>query len=193
LAKGRASYLSFGTTVFFLKTVQEEPFAFLDDGVALGLEFFTDCPAAAGVLRVGLAILLSVRQYGVMRLRPCRDYSSAAWAAIHEKIPVVIRQTKSVWCILDRAVRSALMVVSLPLGTFFISESTSIGVGITNQPSPNFLENLPSLGQAGGMFLLSIQQKKLDCKLLTIWLTPDFFCISLCAWIILLVQFLTTS
>jgi len=36
------------------------------------------------------------------------------------------------------------MVVSLPLGTFFISESTSVGAGMTNRPSPNFLENLPS-------------------------------------------------
>ena len=36
------------------------------------------------------------------------------------------------------------MVVSLPLGTFFISASTSSGAGMTNRPSPNFFENLPS-------------------------------------------------
>ena len=73
--------------------------------------------------------LLSVRQYGVMRLRPCCANSSAAYAAIHEKIPVVIGQVKSVLCFFASAVRSSLMVVSLPLGTFFISASTSSGAG----------------------------------------------------------------
>ena len=44
--------------------------------------------------------LLSVLQYGVMRLRPWWAISSAAWAAIHEKMPVVIGQAKSVLCFL---------------------------------------------------------------------------------------------
>ena len=88
--------------------------------------------------------LLSVRQCGVMRLRPCCANSPAAYAAIHEKMPVVIGQVKSVLCFSASAVRSLLMVVSLPFGTFFISASTSSGAGITKPPSPNFLENLPS-------------------------------------------------
>ena len=87
---------------------------------------------------------LSVRQYGVMRLRPCCANSSAACAAIHGKMPVVIGQVKSVRCFFTSAVLSSLMLVSLPLGTFFISESTSSGEGMMNLPSPNFFENLLS-------------------------------------------------
>jgi len=60
-------------------------------------------------------------------------------------MPVVIGQAKSVLCFLASAVRSSLMVVSLPLGTFLISASTSSGAGMTNRPSPNFLENLSLL------------------------------------------------
>ena len=48
--------------------------------------------------------LLSVRQYGVMRLRPCCANSTAAYAAIHEKMPVVIGQVKSVLCFFASAV-----------------------------------------------------------------------------------------
>ena len=88
--------------------------------------------------------LLSVRHYGVMRLRPCCANSTAAYAAIQEKMPVLIGQVKSVFCFFASAVRSSLMEVSLPFGTFFISASTSSGAGITKPPSPSFVKSLGS-------------------------------------------------
>ena len=112
--------------------------------MALGFEFFADGLDATGVLRVDLPVALELAPVGVMRLRPCCANSSAAYAAIHEKIPVVIGQVKSVLCFFASAGRGSLMVVSLPLGTFFISASTSSGAGMTNLPSPNFLGNLLS-------------------------------------------------
>jgi len=112
--------------------------------VARGFEFSTDALDAAGVLRVNLSVALERAPVRGMRLRPCCANSSAACAAIHEKMPVVIGQMKSVRCFFASAVLSSFMLVSLPLGTFFISESTSSGEGMTNLPSPNFLENLLS-------------------------------------------------
>ena len=103
--------------------------------------------------------LLSVRQYGVIRLRPCRAISSAALAAIHEKMPVVIGQAKSVLCFLANAVRSSLMMVSLPLGTFLISASTSSGARMTNRPSP----------------LSPYLDKSLESQSLAVQLTPILF------------------
>ena len=60
------------------------------------------------------------------------------------------------------------MVVSLPLGTFFINASTSIGAGMSKRPSPNFLENLPSpLSPYLGKFL--------ESRSLAVQLTLTFF------------------
>ena len=78
----------------FFKILHEEAFGLLDHRVALGFEFFADGLDAAWVLRVDLPVALERAPLGVMRLRPCCANSSAAYAATHEKIPVVIGQVK---------------------------------------------------------------------------------------------------
>src|SRR5208282_1926778 len=94
--------------------------------------------------------VLSVRQKGVMRLAPAASASAAACAAIHEKIPVVMGQAKSVLCFLASALRSSLIVTTRPLGTCFISASTSRGAGMTNVPVPQRLVILPVTLQTFG-------------------------------------------
>src|SRR5437764_13141399 len=53
-------------------------------------------------------------------------------------MPVVIGQAVLALCFLASVWRIWLIVISLPLGTFFISESTSVGAGTTNVPVPMF-------------------------------------------------------
>src|SRR5207237_965115 len=67
--------------------------------------------------------VLSVRQYGVMRLAPAASASAAAWAAIQAKIPVVIGQAIVAPCFAARVLRISSMVMSFPLGTRLMSGS----------------------------------------------------------------------
>src|SRR5215813_7400552 len=82
---------------------------------------------------------LTTRQYGVTVFFPFRRSSSAASAAIRMKIPVVSGQVTST--LLSRARRDLIAetVTSLPRCVFRISESTSIGFGISIVPGPSLL------------------------------------------------------
>src|ERR1017187_5111177 len=97
-----------------------------------------------------------------MRLAPSATASAAAWAAIHEKMPVVIGQAKSVLCLLASALRSSLMVTTRPLGTCFIKASTSSGAGMTNVPVPQRLDNLQVTLQTLGRPLSSASFSRQD-------------------------------
>ena len=129
---------------FFLKILHKESFAFLDDRVPLCLELLPDGLDAAGVFRVDLSVALEcapvrgdafaplLRQFVRSVGGDPRENAGRNWAG---KVRLVFAGERSA---------KLVVVVSLPLGTFFISASTSSGAGMTNRPSPNFFENLPS-------------------------------------------------
>src|SRR5262249_56732865 len=76
-------------------------------------------------------------QYGVMRLLPLRLSSSAASAAIRTKIPVVIGHATFAFESLASLDLICDCVISFPFGTVRITESTSMGAGISIVPVPN--------------------------------------------------------
>src|SRR5579871_5551573 len=85
-----------------------------------------------------------------MLVSPSAVDSSAAWAAIHAKIPVVIGQPIVAPCFLARRVRMSLIVMTLPRGTRFMMASTSRGEGMTTVPVPQRCDILPSMGTTRG-------------------------------------------
>ena len=91
--------------------------------MAFGLEFASD-RLAAGLNWVDFAVdlkrILPAALPGLLLFGEGVD---------PRKIPVLIGQAKLVSFFLESAVRGKLMVVSLPLGTFFISASTSMWGG----------------------------------------------------------------
>ena len=94
-------------------------FGLLGHRLALGFEFSADGLDAAGVLRNDLPVALERAPLRGDAFATLLRQLDRAYAAIHEKMPVVIGQVKSVLCFFASAVRSSLMVVSLPFGTFF--------------------------------------------------------------------------
>src|SRR6266567_4561732 len=97
-----------------------------------------------------------------MRLAPSASASAAAWAAIHEKMPVVMGQANVTLCLAASAARSSLMVTRRPFGTVFISSSTSTGAGMTIVPSPQRLLILPETSPTFGNPLLSTSFSRHD-------------------------------
>jgi hypothetical protein len=65
----------------------------------------------------------------VILFAPSASASAAAWATIQEKIPVVSGQANVTLCFAANTARSSLIVTTRPLGTCFISASTSNGAG----------------------------------------------------------------
>lgn len=72
-----------------------------------------------------------------MSVSPFCFRSSAAWAAIQAKMPVVMGQPMVALCFLARAARISLIVPSFPAGILLIISSTSMGAGITTVPVPH--------------------------------------------------------
>src|SRR5215472_14006895 len=97
-----------------------------------------------------------------MRLAPSSSASAAACAAIHAKIPVVIGQAKLALWLVASAARNSLIVTSLPLGTCFISASTSSGDGMTIFPRPQRFAILPVAAPTLGRPLLSASFSRQD-------------------------------
>src|SRR5215469_34673 len=99
-----------------------------------------------------------------MRFAPLASASSAACAAIQEKIPVVIGQANVALCLVANATRSSLMVASFHLGTCFINASTSSGAGTTIVPSPQRRLILPVTWLTCGKPLLSASFSRHDFR-----------------------------
>src|SRR4030095_3089283 len=95
----------------------------------------------------------SVRQYGVISASPALAASSAAYAAIQAKIPVVIGHAIVVPCLAASAASRFSIVVNFPRGTLRIRASTSCGAGITIVPLPKRAAYLPSSLMTFGRFL----------------------------------------
>jgi hypothetical protein len=103
-----------------------------------------------------------VRHHGVKRFFPSAAASSAAWAAIYAKMPVVIGQAIVARCLRASRLRISSMVITLPRGTRRMIRSTSIGAAMTNVPSPQLLRMEPVMGLTRGKPLLS---RSFSCQL----------------------------
>src|SRR5215472_11527137 len=104
-----------------------------------------------------------------MRLLPPASASSAACAAIQEKIPVVIGQANVALCLAANAARSSFMVASFPFGTCFINASTSSGAGMTIVPSPQRQLILPVTRLTRGKPLSSASFSRHDFRAVMDW------------------------
>src|SRR5215472_6591682 len=99
-----------------------------------------------------------------MFLEPSAAASSAAFAAIQAKMPVVMGQPIVARCLFAREERIWLIVVRRPGGTRFISQSTSFGEGITTVPLPQRTLILGVIGSTRGNPLLSASFSRHDLR-----------------------------
>jgi hypothetical protein len=95
---------------------------------------------------------------------PSAASSSAAWAAIQAKMPVVIGQQTFTPCFAASSLRMSVMVMSLPWGMRFMIASTSSGAGMTIVPRPQRVVILPSTRPIFGKPLLSASFSRHDFR-----------------------------